>query len=183
MTFRRTRGRPRKPALPKDTGTPELIHKRAYAVTQEALDLCLEKGHITPEQHGCGMHLRWLYTLRYGAPSVRAVDPLHFGGRDLDYENPQWRREREQEYHDAILAMGLDAWAVLKVCAYNQRPSFLNVNPAVSVRQALARQPMREQEWRGFNAGLERLARHWRRGPKRRKPASGAAETDTSTGR
>ena len=108
MAFNRKRGRPKVPEASerKDLGTQELIKKRAYQITSEAIDLCLHKGLITTEQHWCALHLRWLYTLRYGVPSVKAIDPTHFGGKELVSDSLEWRREREREYMEALTAIG-----------------------------------------------------------------------------
>ena len=99
----RKRGRPKieKPTI--DLGTPELIMKRLMGETAEALDLCYERGIISKEQHWCGIHFRWLYTLRYGAPGVRAVDTTHFGGFEPKDDNSEWRAAREQEYLVSIM--------------------------------------------------------------------------------
>src|SRR5271154_1852352 len=102
LTFPRRRGRPRSAQRGSDSGTPELVMKRLLGETAESLDLCLERGIITRQQHWCGIHLRWLYTLRYGAPGVRAVDPTHLGGTEISLDDPEWRSAREKEYHDAM---------------------------------------------------------------------------------
>ena len=71
MAFSTRRGRPPRPRLDdNDNGTPELQFKRALGVTREPIDLCLERNLITPDHHWCSLHLRWLYTLRYGAPAI-----------------------------------------------------------------------------------------------------------------
>lgn len=127
LAFPRRRGRPRSAAKGKDTGTPELALRRQRGETQEPLDYCLQRRLITPEQHWCGIHLRWLYTLRHGAPTVRAVDTTHFGGHEVKTDDPQWRAAREQEYHEAIMRMrpGGHAPLVVGVCVYNERPAFM----------------------------------------------------------
>jgi len=132
LAFPRKRGRPRKALRGPDHGTPELAQKRRRGETIETLDLCLERGLITQRQHWCGVHLRWLFTLRYGAPGVRAIDPAHTRGFELKADDPAWRQEREQEYIDAIntlRAMG-QALLVMNVCIYNERPRMLCGNEA-----------------------------------------------------
>jgi len=134
LKFPRKRGRPRKSLPKRDTGTPELVMKRLLQETTEALDLCLERNIITPEQHWCGIHLRWLYTLRYGAPGVRAIDPSHFGGRETKTDDPEWRANREAEYNDAIMKLsdrGLAA-ELVSLCIYNERPAFLRPQAKIS---------------------------------------------------
>lgn len=127
LSFPRRRGRPRKNLPKKDYGTAELISKRASGETKEALDLCLERGLITPFQHWCGIHLRWLYTLRYGAPGVRAVDPTHLGGMEIASEDPEWRMKRESEYHIALGALHKAGVGeiIMSICVYDERPDFL----------------------------------------------------------
>jgi hypothetical protein len=162
----RSRGRPRKEPRPQhDVGTPELSMKRLLGETTEALDLCLERGIITAEQHGCGVHLRWLYTLRHGAPSVRAVDPTHLGGIDNKQDDPQWRSAREQEFHDAMakLTPGGYATVLLNICIYNERPRFLSLHRTVSIKRMKETQQLIES----LRDGLDILGKMWgRQSPK-----------------
>lgn len=125
----RGRGRPKKAPVPsQDTGTPELIFKRAYDETAEAIDLCRARNLITDEQHRAGMHLRWLHTIRFGAPGVSAYDLTRASGAELRAANDLlWHRAREEEYQDAIELLRtvkrLDD--VMGVCVYNERPFYL----------------------------------------------------------
>lgn len=127
LHFPRRRGRPKSSLPKKDIGTYELLKKREQDETIEPLDLCLKKGLIDDEQHWCGVHLRWLYTLRHGAPGVRAIDPTHLGGMELKIDDPLWRNQREEEYHLAIkkLASTKKAEIVMNICIYNEIPRFL----------------------------------------------------------
>ena len=129
LHFPRKRGRPKTIRPKTDIGTPELILKRLHGHTAEALDLCLERAIISERQHWCGVHLRWLYTLRHGVPSVRAIDPTHLGGAEPKPEDPQWRTAREKEYNDAIRALSQSGHALmlLNICVYNERPAFLDM--------------------------------------------------------
>ncbi len=119
------RGRPKSAPLPThDLGTPELIFKRAHSETSEAIDLCLERGLITPAQHRAGMHFRWLYTLRYGAPGVTAVDLTRINGFALAQEaDPHFRQAREAEFDEAVtILQHARAYAiVMAICVYNER--------------------------------------------------------------
>lgn len=130
LSFPRRRGRPRCAPKGIDTGTPELAYKRRSGETSETLDLCLERGIITQRQHWSGIHLRWLYTLRYGAPGVKAIDPTHVKGIDLHMDDPMWRIEREKEYHEAIGKITLSGHALMlmNICIYNERPRFLTLD-------------------------------------------------------
>lgn len=131
LTFSRSRGRPKNNRPMIDTGTPETVMKRLLGVTTEALDLCLEHGIITQKQHWCGIHLRWLYTLRHGVPSVRATDLSYIGGceqKSSDYEDPLWRASREKEYNNAIstLTQSGHALLIINLCIYNEFPKSIN---------------------------------------------------------
>lgn len=104
MAFSTRRGRPRKdPLIEKtDLGTPELRQKRQLSLTTEAIDLLLQKDIITHDQHWCGLHFRWLYTLRYGAPSVQSLDPASINGMIHPRIYTEWQEEREQEWKAAL---------------------------------------------------------------------------------
>jgi hypothetical protein len=160
LQFPRKRGRPRSSLPSSDTGTPELVMKRVHGETAEALDLCLERSLITREQHWCGVHLRWLFTLRYGAPGVRAIDPTHLGGIEIKLDDPAWRVAREQEFHDAMkkLTAGGHAVAVTNLCIYNERPVFLQPRAVVARRYKEAAEVLA-----ALRDGLDTLAAHWGR--------------------
>ncbi len=154
LSFPKRRGRPKVTRPMHDSGTPELVMKRALGETIEALDLCLERGLITQAQHWCGIHLRWLYTLRYGAPSVRTIDPTHLGGAEIKTDDPTWRMAREIEYNEAIglLAASGHALLIINLCVYNERPIFLRGASTQSENSLFA---VRE--------GLDALTRLWRK--------------------
>ena len=134
FTFSRRRGRPKNNRPTIDTGTPETIMKRLLGITMEALDLCLERGIINNKKHWCGIHLRWLYTLRHGIPSVRANNLEYIGEHGQKSSEPEdilWRAAREQEYNNAIDALTKSGHAtfLLNLCVYNERPDFLRSLP------------------------------------------------------
>lgn len=123
------RGRPKSTPRPTtDLGTPELIFKRAHGDTTEAIDLCLERGIITQAQHRAGLHLRWLYTLRYGAPNISAMDLTRVNGITLAQEmDVTFRQAREAEFDEAVATLR-NARAyniVMAVCMYDERPTHL----------------------------------------------------------
>jgi len=132
----RRRGRPKIERPSIDTGTPELVMKRLMGLTAESLDLCLERGIINPEQHWCGIHLRWLYTLRHGAPGVRALDPTHLGGFENKLDNSLWRQEREREYLDALARLHESKHAVhiMNICVFNERLKFLDLKVEITTQ-------------------------------------------------
>lgn len=153
------RGRPKIIREEQDLGTPELREKRARGETQEALDLCLAKGLITEQQHWCGIHLRWLYTLRYGAPGVRALDVNHVSGMELQEDDPLWRAAREAEFHEAVQCLQQQGCAnlLMDICVHHSRPLFLSGSCRGSISAAKSLMQFRD--------GLELLTKHWKRKP------------------
>lgn len=154
---RRTRGRPKSERPKHDYGTSELIAKRLHGETSEALDLCLERGIITPEQHWCGIHLRWLYTLRFGTPSIQAT-PLHDTAQTAaKLHDPKWQASCEQEYQEAITLLTQGGYAVqmANICIFNETPHFLK-KPS-----ALNRPVVADAERLRFLDGLDVLVRCW----------------------
>lgn len=164
MSFSTRRGRPPKPKPTKDHGTPELQAKRSHGLTTEAIDLCLERRLISPSQHWCGLHLRWLYTIRYGAPSLSS----HWWQLLCEQHGPReetqgWRKAREEEYTEAREHLRKHRCydAVMRICVYDETPCFLR--PDV-LQRALASPPLVEridQERRALCAGLEQLQALW----------------------
>jgi len=125
------RGRPKSFHKGSDTGTPELVMKRLLGETTETLDLLQERGIISKQQHWCGIHLRWLYSLRFGAPSVRTLNPTETGGIEITRDDPQWREAREAEYQEAIRSLGNGSRTrvLISLCIHNERPRFLTKRP------------------------------------------------------
>lgn len=157
MTRHFKRGRPRVTRPHRDPGTPELVAKRLSCATTEPLDLCLAREFITPEQHWCGIHLRCLYTLRFGAPGIRAIDPTHFGGKENNISDPVWRAERESEYNDSmqhLRARRLDL-LVLDICVHHEMPILL--------RKRLPQLAEGERQISLLRDGLTLLTTLWRR--------------------
>lgn len=166
MAFSTRRGRPPKPPEERtDPGTAELRLKHALGLTAEPIDRCLERGLITQAHHWCGLHLRWLYTVRYGAPVVisRYLSREDAAARGED--DPDWRRERELEYAEArqlLTTQGLYE-SVMRLCVYNESPIFLSESlrkkawedPQIAERLAESHAQLRN--------GLELLATHWKR--------------------
>lgn len=166
MAFTTQRGRPRKPVLHTDLGTPELRLKHALRLTAEPIDLCLEKRLITEDQHWSGLHLRWLYTLRYGAPNLST----YYGDRDTPArgdteDDPAWRTMREREYHEATthLKRYRRYECVMRLAIHNERPAFLDAHLMAKARahHALAQQMSRVHA--ELSEGLDILATLWRR--------------------
>lgn len=99
----RGRGRPPAGRDKKDLGTKELQAKRARHETEELLDQYRRLGIISEQQHWCGNHFRWLYTLRYGVPNVRAVDPGKIGSKHTEIaEEDPYRIQLAEDYKEAL---------------------------------------------------------------------------------
>jgi hypothetical protein len=166
MNFSTRRGRPAKPKEVLDKGTPELQAKHAAGITREAIDLCLERGLISTEEHWAGLHYRWLYTIRYGAPSVsshwwRLAGETRSVSSSRD--DTQWRMLREQEYHEAraLLLERRSYEPVKRIAVYNDVPAFLRpdiLQRALAMPALLSRI---ESEHIAFSAGLGALAHLW----------------------
>jgi len=131
MGFSRKRGRPKIERAAKDRGTRELQQKRLMQTTQEALDLCLIQNLITDQQHSCGLRLRWLYTLQFGAPSIEAYVPESFGGGRHMEADEEWLELRKNEYYRALRQLEVVSTRklVLNICVFNQRIGFLGARP------------------------------------------------------
>lgn len=168
MAFSTLRGRPRQqPAPATDPGTPELRLKHALGLTAEPIDLCLEKQLITTDQHWCGLHLRWLYTLRYGAPSLTT----RYADKDTTtgplQEDLTWRAMRELEYNEAVRALkaARSYECVMRLAVFNEHPAFLNqrLRERAWKQKALATELNRLHSQ--LREGLELLVQHWPRRP------------------
>ncbi len=158
MRFSSKRGRPRRIYPIKDYGTPELIHKRQHMLTLEPLDICLKKAFISHDHHWAGMHLRWLHSLRFGAPTISSLDLSQPQGRNLTSENLLWQHAREREYKQAIAAIKQpDMRAlVVNICIFHHFPLFLRA-------QDLNQRHIQE-EYEVFKEGLEILGEYFRQG-------------------
>jgi len=166
MAFTTRRGRPpRAPADATDAGTPELRFKHAHGLTAEPIDLCLARGVLTHTQHWCGLHLRWLYTVRYGAPNLTTRYDTEPSSAPRANDDPNWRRQREAEYIEAaaLLRTRLHYEPVMRLCIHNELPGFMSPHlqqqawnsPALLARLSHARTHLTD--------GLDQLAEHWKR--------------------
>lgn len=178
MAFSTQRGRPKSRAPETDPGTPELRLKHALGATAEPIDLCLSKSLITVGQHRAALHLRWLYTIRYGAPVITT----RYGDRELmgttPEDDPLWRSSREAEYHaaTALLKQHRRYETVMRIAIYNEQPAFLNPallskswrSPALAEQLLLARHTLCE--------GLELLTIHWKAAHRRTQNAQKLAK-------
>jgi hypothetical protein len=118
-----------------DLGTPELIYKRAFYATKEPLDLCFEKGLITILQHQYGTRLRWLYTIRHGAPAISSNYPQEFLNSE-NYRNPEWIAKQQYAYRCIMKEVKKEGYMkiISDSCIYNIYPIFL-LNPKSKMAQ------------------------------------------------
>jgi hypothetical protein len=133
------RGRPKLNRPLQDLGTPESREKNAQGLTEEPIDMCLKNRYITESQHSAGIRFRWLYTVRFGLPTVQAVDTSSLKGRDLSAKDDVWQEAREKEYKKAIECLKKRGCLpiVEQVCIYNIAPHFLRAKkPALALDSA-----------------------------------------------
>ena len=121
-----------------DRGTPELAAKRSHDQTAEVIDVLYKNGAITENEHWCALHFRWLYTLRFGSPTIHAVDfdgQRHYTPPGHE-EDPDWKAERNAEYRiiaDVLHQRGLLV-AMLRIAVFNDT-SILQTRKAGTVKQ------------------------------------------------
>ena len=151
MGFSYRRGRPKQVQEEEiDRGTVELRQKRRAHITIEPLDWLRQESHISPQQHWCGLHFRWLYTLRYGTTTPQSLDAAREQGIIHKREYEEWQNEREQEWRAAIheLQSGHFLALILHYCVYQQRvkPDWLNGDTAPQTEIFQLRKGLRELE-------------------------------------
>lgn len=140
------RGRPPIHRPKHDHGTPELQAKRAAKLTAETVDQLLDCDIISQEQHWCAVHFRWLYTLRYGAPTPYITQLLELRPMNTE-DDPEWRAAREAEYHEAA--------SILHKCGVlDDVMEVLLYNPVMTLRQCTAIVP-------AVREGLDILQNLW----------------------
>jgi hypothetical protein len=164
MGFSTRRGRPKTARPETDSGTAELQEKRAAGLTSEPIDLCLERRIITPAQHWCGLHLRWLYTLRYGAPAVSSSWRTLHESHTTRPDDPEWRAAREQEFAEAaqLLRRKNCYRAVAGLVIFNERPRFLDPHQHHAALDNPALMQSMTQEYEQIITGLELLETLWK---------------------
>jgi hypothetical protein len=169
IRFRSTRGRPKSEASAQhgpDLGTPELILKHAYRHTAEPIDLCLERNIITEQEHRSAMHLRWLHTIRYGAPGISALDLSRGAGCEIPLEDDSaWRQNREYDYAQAMqLLHERDYESLIIPCViYNEKPDFLQINQYEKAFSCAAKLDQLMRQSARFAEGLSTLTTLWKR--------------------
>lgn len=155
--FTKRRGRPAIKRPAHDKGTPELAHKHRLGLTSEPLDVLLSRNYITAEEHSAGLHARWLYTVKFGIPDLRAANPE---GREASarksYRDAAWQQQHEAEY--ALLVENLRRAnakrEVFNICIYKQWPFWL-IDVQVLGKKELS--PLARGELALLKAGLSRI--------------------------
>ena len=136
--FRNKRGRPKTMLPQKDVGTPELVEKRAAGITMEAIDLYLAKNWLSAKQHRAALHLRWLYTLRFGCPTLQACRLVEdYTSANSSRNEDGWDDDRANDYRQAISHLEelgcLDS--VIRVAIFNDIPP---IQPSSQGKASLA---------------------------------------------
>ncbi|MFN9109938.1 MAG: hypothetical protein ACK5XN_07695, partial [Bacteroidota bacterium] len=101
-----------------------------------------------------------LHTIRYGAPGISALLLDSSEQKGAGTEDPHWRQEREEEYHNAIhvLKSNRSFQEVRNICIYNQKPAFLDVASFSSLQPS----PRIELSILMFQSGMAALRDLWR---------------------
>lgn len=166
MGFTSRRGRPKTAEIikireEKDLGTKELQERRAKGLTLESIDKCKQKELITDEQYSAALHFRWLYTIRFGAPGVSAIDLTKPCGYELRSNDEMWQSEREREYSMAVEKLRAEGALkiVMNISVFNSIPKFLKRQRVFS--EAELKQNI--QELSKFRDGLSVLVKLWHR--------------------
>ena len=122
----RKRGRPKNTDINIDKGTIELQRKRKDNLTIESLDLYLQKNIITPIEHMSGIKLRWIYTLRFGVPTIQSK-LLQMKFYDSKSYDEKFLQNLQKKYADIIeILKKVHAHKiVMNVCIFNEFPNFL----------------------------------------------------------
>ena len=130
-------------------------------INREPIDICHEKGIINDDQHWAAIHFRWLYTLRFGAPGISAIDFDRLAAGPKQINDPDWQEEREREYAMAIekLRKCGALKTVLNLAVFNHFPRYMpmgRINHKTYDRH-------NQNEVLKLREGLDILAEHWER--------------------
>lgn len=160
--FGTRRGRPKKIVSSLDLGTPELIQKRGECLTMEVIDYFYEKGIISQEEHRCSLHFRWLFTLRFGCPTVHALDPSDMGSGALSPRDNEAKAAYEEKYKTAAEHLRkhglLDT--VLRIVIYNVFPISTSSSSSASTARTFNKS---SKEIELLREGLRLLNHLWQR--------------------
>lgn len=97
--FRARRGRPRTKPPAIDKGTPELNAKRTAGCTDEVLDTLYKQHFISESELRLALNFRHLYILRFGHPTVQALDMQRIRHRSVTQaETSLWQQQKNEAY-------------------------------------------------------------------------------------
>ncbi len=100
--------------------------------TAEPIDLCLQYGLINLRQHRLSLHLRWLYTINFGLPTVQAYNLNKIPGRDISKYDDETLYEKRQEYNRITNYLyqtdKAAAKLFLNILIHHYKPKFLDSN-------------------------------------------------------
>lgn len=127
-------------------------------VTSEPIDICYKKGLISADEHRAALHFRWLYTLKFGAPDISAVEYDKFTLSGSRIQDPEWQELREREYAMAVekLRSSGALKIVLNIAVFGYMPGFL-ITSRLNKRCFGANY----SEVQKLKEGLDLLVRHW----------------------
>lgn len=142
----------------KPNSKDQAISRPKLKIAREAIDIYHEKGLINDGEHRCAIHFRWLYTIKFGAPGISAVN---LDSQDYQQRNPdqKWQEEREKEYAMAVekLRNCGALKIVLNIAVFGLMPKYMQ--PGRLSRGEYIRHNFTEVL--KLREGLDILAKHW----------------------
>lgn len=163
MKFTRRRGRPKKLLKTgRDRGTLELQAKRRLNLTTEPLDLCLIKGLINSDQYSSGLYFRWLYTLKFGNPTIRSYLPDICDSYTSKKREQAWLAEQQEQYRTIIKELRKENCFrdTFNICIMSHLSDFLIQSVTSNNRNAFKSY----NEFKLFISGLDIISEFRRRG-------------------
>lgn len=142
----------------KDKGTKELKEKKLFHLTDEPLDLCLEKKIITEDEHKVGIHLRWLYSIKFGIQNVTTRPKFIIDDDFSPVRDEMWLTRKNFEYRkavDGLISAGC-LKDVMNLCIFGKSPSFLYQS-----QRTLRYNRKKFEEYNRIKTGLKTLVRLW----------------------
>lgn len=162
MGFSSKRGRPASSSLKVIEGGKQIksaeSKKPRMHITREPIDICQKKGLITSEEHWAAIHFRWLYTIKFGAPGISALEYDKMNAHGPKITDPLWQEMREREYAMAVekLRKSGALKIVLNIAVFGYLPGFLS-------HSGSNRRYMNNNysEITKLREGLDLLVKHW----------------------
>lgn len=136
------------------------LPKKVIRINNEPIDICFAKDLITNEEHWAAIHFRWLYTLRFGAPLVSALNLERINGKENIKNDEKWQEMREREYAMAVekLRKAGALKTVMNVAVFNIMPKFLINKGSLSKKNI----NNNYSEFLKLKEGLAALTEMWR---------------------